>query len=53
MRAPLEELFRSLAEIAGLPSGTVTLVGESSLADLATRPDYAVTVYNALAGSLS
>ena len=34
MRAPLEELFRSLAEIAGLPSGTVTLVGESSLADL-------------------
>ena len=50
LRAPLEGLIASLAELAGLPSGTVVAVGETSLADLKTRPDYAVTRRNALIG---
>lgn len=44
LRAPLEELFRALAVAAGKPPGAVVLVGESSLADLKTRPDYSVTM---------
>ena len=35
---------------AGLPANTVHLVGETTLADLKTRPDYAVTVSKALVG---
>jgi hypothetical protein len=50
LRAPLETLIKALALVAGLPDGAVQLVGESTLADLATRPDYAVTVHNALVG---
>ncbi len=50
LRAPLEAFVRDLAEVAGLPSGKVSLVGEATLADLNTRPDYAVTVWNALTG---
>lgn len=50
MRAPLEALFQGLAALAGLPDASVTLVGESTLGALATRPDYAVTVRNALVG---
>lgn len=50
MRAPLEALFQGLAALAGLPEASVTLVGESTLGALATRPDYAVTVRNALVG---
>jgi Type ISP C-terminal specificity domain/N-6 DNA Methylase len=50
LRAPLETLLRDLAEIAGLAAGSVQLVGETSLADLKTRPDFAVTVHNALVG---
>ena len=50
MRAPLEALIQRLAEIVGLPPGTVVVVGEASLADLKTRPDYAVTRSNALIG---
>jgi hypothetical protein len=33
-----------------LPGGSVHLVGETSLADLKTRPDFAVTVSNSLVG---
>ena len=43
LRAPLEGLFKELATLAGNPAGTVTLVGETTLAALSTRPDYAVT----------
>lgn len=50
LRAPLESYFSSLAEIAGYSAGRVVLVGETSLAGLKTRPDYAVTVDNALVG---
>jgi hypothetical protein len=50
LRAPIEALFRDLAALAGLPDGAVALVGESTLSHLKTRPDYAVTVNNALIG---
>jgi hypothetical protein len=43
LRGPLEALVRDLAEIGGLPVGSVHLVGETSLADLKTRPDFAAT----------
>ncbi|HUY33451.1 MAG TPA: type ISP restriction/modification enzyme [Pirellulales bacterium] len=50
LRAPLERLLADLAEVCGLPQGVVTAVGESSLSQLKTRPDYAVTVRDALVG---
>ncbi len=50
LRAPLERLLASLAELSGLPRNVVAAVGESSVRDLKTRPDYAVTVRNALVG---
>lgn len=50
LRAPLERLLADLAELVGFAQGTVVLVGETSLADLKTRPDYAVTRHNALVG---
>ncbi|HET6535465.1 MAG TPA: type ISP restriction/modification enzyme [Sphingomicrobium sp.] len=43
LRAPLERLFEALAELNGKP-GMVTLVGETSLAGMQTRPDYSVTI---------
>ncbi len=43
LRGPLETLFAALAEAAGQPAGATVLVGETSLADLKTRPDYSVT----------
>jgi hypothetical protein len=48
LRGPLEFLWRDLAEISGLPVGSVHLVGETTLADLKTRPDFAATVGKAL-----
>jgi hypothetical protein len=50
LRGPLEELVKDLAEIGGFPAKAVHLVGETSLADIKTRPDFAVTVNNALMG---
>jgi hypothetical protein len=50
LRTPLEALVADLADLAGLPPRAVTLVGESTLAHLSTRPDYAVSVNNALVG---
>ena len=50
LRGPLEALFRDLAEIGGLSVGSVHLVGETTLAELKTRPDFAVTVSKALVG---
>ena len=50
LRAPLEVLITRLSEISGLAPGTVVVVGEASLADLKTRPDYAVTRGSALIG---
>lgn len=50
LRAPLERLFVDLAEFCGFPRSAVTAVGESSLRELKTRPDYAITVRKALVG---
>ena len=50
LRSPLETLIQNLAEIAGLPAGTVHLVGETTQSDLKTRPDYAAIVSKALVG---
>lgn len=50
LRAPLEEYLSSLAELVGLAKDSMALIGETSLADLKTRPDYAVTVKDALVG---
>jgi hypothetical protein len=50
LRAPLEGLFVDLAEVCGFPRSAVIAVGESSLRELKTRPDYAITVQKALVG---
>jgi hypothetical protein len=50
LRGPLDALLRELAQISGLPADSVYLVGETTLAHLKTRPDFAVTVSNALIG---
>ena len=50
IRAPFEHLLSEVAELCQFPKESVTPVGESSVSDLKTRPDYAVTVHNALVG---
>lgn len=50
LRSPLDRLIGDLAELCGFRRTEITAVGESSLSDLKTRPDYAITVRNALAG---
>jgi hypothetical protein len=50
LRAPLEALLADLSRLCGFVQGAVSLVGESTLAHLASRPDYAVTAANALLG---
>jgi hypothetical protein len=50
LRGPLEVLFAALAELAGLRRSAVQLVGETTLSELKTRPDFAVTVDNILVG---
>jgi len=50
LRAPFEQLLSELAELCNIPRAAVTAVGESSVNDLKTRPDYAVTVRSALVG---
>ncbi|OOV34706.1 hypothetical protein BV61_02245, partial [Candidatus Synechococcus spongiarum LMB bulk15M] len=50
LRAPLEVLVGKLAELTGLRPDSMIMVGETSLAGLKTRPDYAVTHNNALIG---
>ncbi len=47
MRGPLETLMTTVAEAVGVK---FTAVGESSLADLKVRPDYAVMVNGAISG---
>lgn len=49
LRGPLETLIPALAKAAGHVALPV-LVGETSLADLKTRPDYSVTVAGSLVG---
>jgi Type ISP C-terminal specificity domain/N-6 DNA Methylase len=50
LRGPLDTLFRDLAAVIGLPAGSVHLVGETTQAELKTRPDFAATVGKALVG---
>lgn len=50
LRAPLESLIADLAGISGFPAGTIDMVGESSISELETRPDYAVVAHRALVG---
>jgi hypothetical protein len=50
LRAPLESLITDIAQILLFKVGDVVAVGESTLSALQTRPDYAVTVGNALVG---
>ncbi|MDP2005523.1 MAG: type ISP restriction/modification enzyme [Rubrivivax sp.] len=50
LRAPFEQLLQDMATLCGLPLKSVVAVGETSLAEQRTRPDYAVTVRGSLAG---
>jgi hypothetical protein len=50
LRGPLDVLLRDLAEIGGFQVSSVHLVGETTLAQLKTRPDFAVIVSKALVG---
>jgi hypothetical protein len=50
LRAPTEKLLADVAALCGFAKGDVTAVGESTVAALRTRPDYAVTVRDALTG---
>ena len=50
LRAPLEHLTLDIAELSGFPRSEVGLVGESSVNEFKTRPDYAVTTRRVLVG---
>jgi hypothetical protein len=50
LRKPLEDLIAGLADLCGQPKNSITPVGETPLAHLATRPDYSVTRKNELIG---
>lgn len=50
LRSPFEHLLFDLAELAALSRDQVTVVGESAIGDLKTRPDFAVTIAGALVG---
>ena len=50
LRAPFEQLLHDMAVLSGFSPDHVTAVGETSLSDLKTRPDYSITVQNALVG---
>ena len=50
LRSPFESLLKDIAEACGFTRGEVTAVGEPSIGDLKTRPDYAVSVQDALTG---
>lgn len=50
IRAPLETLVGDLAELCGVGRRNLVPIGESSIAELKTRPDYAVQRHGALVG---
>lgn len=50
IRAPIEALIYDLADLCGIGRKNVVPVGESSIADLKTRPDFAVQRHGALVG---
>jgi hypothetical protein len=50
LRSPVERLLADLSELCGLDRSELVVVGESSLAEIKTRPDFAVSYRNVLAG---
>lgn len=50
IRAPLEGLMGDLAELCRISRSNFVAIGESSIAALKTRPDYAVQIHGALIG---
>ncbi len=52
LRAPLEYLLLDLAELCGFPRSEVSAVGESTVPEFKTRPDYAVTSRKLLVGHI-
>ncbi|WP_310473839.1 type ISP restriction/modification enzyme, partial [Sandarakinorhabdus sp.] len=50
LRNPVEQLFAAFSAECGHGKGALVLVGEKSLAELRTRPDFAVTLNKALIG---
>ncbi len=50
LRTPLDKLVKDIAQLSGLPANAIELVGESTLSHLSTRPDFAVTLKQALIG---
>lgn len=51
LRGPLEILIGDgIVDLLGYAKGTVSMIGETTLSQIMTRPDYAVTVNKALTG---
>ena len=50
LRAPFEFLLVGISALCGFSKGQVVAVGETTVEDLKTRPDYAVTVRGPLVG---
>ena len=50
LRGPLETLIKDLGDVVGRPANSIHLVGETTLIELNSRPDFAVTVGDALVG---
>jgi hypothetical protein len=50
LRNPLEQLVAAMTELRGPVRSKLALIGESSLSELHTRPDFAVSYANALIG---
>lgn len=50
LRGPLETLVAELALLCGFNPSAIHTIGETSLADIKTRPDFAVTANKALVG---
>jgi len=50
LRAPFEALVSDISEVVLFKHGDVVAVGESSMAELKTRPDFAIKVKNVLVG---
>jgi hypothetical protein len=50
IRSPLEGFIHDLADICRIGRNNVVAIGESSIADLKTRPDYAVQCHGILVG---
>lgn len=48
--SPFESLLSDLVEVLGFQLSEIVAIGETSLGDLNTRPDYAVTRRHALVG---